>query len=112
MAHTSIVKRGTYGIVDLLGPTVEFLSSPRDPEAIYCVMLGTIPPGLSVPLHSHGDVESFYVLSGSVEVWCDGSDGTKWRNAIKDDFVHVPGGVKHAFRNTSSEPVVEIITTT
>jgi len=68
MQVTHIVDRGTYGVLDILGPTIEFLTSPQHPDAIYCVMLGTIPPGVSVPLHSHADVESFYVLSGSVQV--------------------------------------------
>lgn len=112
MNATTIARRGADGVIDLLGPTIEFLSSPLDPTAIYCLMIGIIPPGGSVPLHSHADVESFYVLSRSVQVWCEAGDRFEWREASPQDFVHVPGGVKHAFRNTWSEPVVEIITTT
>jgi hypothetical protein len=51
-----------------VGPTVEFLNSPDERDAAYCVMIGTIPPGVSVPLHSHPDVESFFTLSGTVQV--------------------------------------------
>jgi hypothetical protein len=61
-----IVDKGMYGVLDLFGATVEFLTSPLEAEAGYCVMMGTMPPGVSVPLHSHPDVESFFLLSGAV----------------------------------------------
>jgi quercetin dioxygenase-like cupin family protein len=106
-----ILRRGTHEILDVLGPTVEFLNLPES-DAGYCVMIGTIPPGVSVPLHSHADVESFYLLSGSVQVLSQKDDSFEWLTANAGEFVHVSGGAKHAFRNTSSEPVVELITTT
>jgi quercetin dioxygenase-like cupin family protein len=112
MRTTQIVIKGTYGVFDVLGPTVEFLTSPNDKDALYCVILGTIPPGVSVPLHSHADVESFYMLSGSVQVLSQRGDKLEWLNAKPGDFVEVPGGAKHAFRNKSSTPVVQLITTT
>jgi quercetin dioxygenase-like cupin family protein len=113
--YAHIVDRSAHNVLDLFGPKIEFLTSPRDPEAVYCVMVGTIPPGVSVPLHSHADVESFYVLSGSVQVLSqqgDSGDGFEWLDTIPGNFVQVPSGTKHAFRNTSSEPVVQLITTT
>jgi uncharacterized RmlC-like cupin family protein len=103
---------GTYGVLDVLGPTIEFLTSPQDLDAIYCMMLGTIPPCLSVPLPSHADVESFYVLSGKVQVLSQQGSNFEWLDTIPGTFVQVPGGAKHAFRNRSSEPVVQLITTT
>jgi quercetin dioxygenase-like cupin family protein len=112
MEVTHIVDRGTYGVLDVLGPTIEFLTSPQDLDAIYCMMLGTIPPGVSVPLHSHADVESFYVLSGKVQVLSQQGSNFEWLDTIPGTFVQVPGGAKHAFRNRSSEPVVQLITTT
>jgi hypothetical protein len=30
---------------DVLGPTVEFLIPPEDPDAHFCVMRGVVPPG-------------------------------------------------------------------
>jgi quercetin dioxygenase-like cupin family protein len=109
---THLVHRGKYPVIDLLGPTVEFLTSPQEPDAVYCVMLGQIPPGGSVPLHSHADVESFYVLSGSVNVLSERGDRFEWLNAASGGFIQIPGGAKHAFRNVASEPVVQLITTT
>jgi len=112
MRYTSIIRKGTPEVLDLLGPTMQFLSWPRDSDAVHCVMLGIIPPGASVPLHSHEDTESFYVLAGSIQVWCEGEHGSAWAEAQAEDFIHVPRSVKHAFRNTAREPVVEVITTT
>jgi quercetin dioxygenase-like cupin family protein len=41
--------------------------------------------------------ESFYVLSGSVRIY----DGRRWLDTSPGDFVHVPEGGIHAFRNES-----------
>ena len=41
----------------MLGPTVEFLTSPQDKEAPFWVISGTIPPGVFVLPHSHADPE-------------------------------------------------------
>jgi len=57
MQTAYVVNKGT--VLDVCGPTVEFLNSPEETDAVYCIMIGTIPPGVSVPLHSHPDVESF-----------------------------------------------------
>ena len=54
-------------IVEFFGPTVEFLTSPEDEHNNFCVLKATIPPGVSVPLHSHPDKEDFFIISGSVE---------------------------------------------
>jgi uncharacterized RmlC-like cupin family protein len=75
-------------------------------------MLGTIPAGVSVPLHSHRAVESFYVLSGSIQALSEQGSDLKWIDAKEGDFVHIPGSAKHAWRNTSSKPVRCLITTT
>jgi quercetin dioxygenase-like cupin family protein len=99
-------------MVEVFGPTLEYLTSPQQPETQYCVMIGTIPASLSVPLHSHADVESFYVLSGAVQVLTGEYGSFEWLHAAQGSFVHVPGGAKHAFRNTTKEPVVTLITTT
>jgi hypothetical protein len=36
----------------------------------------------------------------------------EWREATTGDVIHVPGGARHAFRNSGLEPVIELITTT
>jgi mannose-6-phosphate isomerase-like protein (cupin superfamily) len=61
--------------------------------------MGAEPSG--PPAHVHKTIsESFYVLSGTVRVY----DGTAWTDAEPGDFLHVPVGGVHAFRNESGEP--------
>ena len=59
--------------LDIFGPTVEFLSTPQNAHQDFCVMRGVIPPGVSVPLHSHDDTETFFVLSGTKQVLIPGA---------------------------------------
>src|ERR687892_189867 len=54
-------------VLELFGPTIEFLTSPHDTQSDFCVLKGTLPPGISVPLHSHADTEDFFVISGEIE---------------------------------------------
>jgi quercetin dioxygenase-like cupin family protein len=99
-------------VLDVLGPTVEFLVLPLESAAGYCIMKGTIPPGVSVPLHSHPDDESFFLLSGRLQALDQRKDGSKWINMNAGDFHHVPQDVRHAWKNKSNEPAVAIIVTT
>ena len=59
-------------------------------------------PGRSGPdPHFHRSIsESFYVLSGTIRIY----DGTRWVDTVPGDFVHVPEGGVHGFRNESGEP--------
>jgi quercetin dioxygenase-like cupin family protein len=111
MNATHLVKKGTSDVLDALGPTVEILTLPAD-DAAYCVLKGTLPPGVSVPLHSHADPESFFVLSGAVQVLTERAGGFGWLEAREGDFIEIPGGAKHAFRNVTNQPVVQLVTTT
>jgi quercetin dioxygenase-like cupin family protein len=52
--------------INVLGPTVQFLTPPEGENAP-CIMRGSIPPAGFVPMHSHADPETFMLLSGSVE---------------------------------------------
>jgi quercetin dioxygenase-like cupin family protein len=99
--------------VDLLGPTVEFLTSPQEANIDFCVLKGILPPGVCVPLHSHPDTEDFFVISGEVEALRQGTQGYEWIVVKAGDYLHVPGGTRHGWRNVSSEPmVVYLITST
>jgi mannose-6-phosphate isomerase-like protein (cupin superfamily) len=49
--------------------------------------------------------ESFYVLSGVVRLY----DGQRWLDAAPGDFLYVPEGGIHAFRNESGEPASMLI---
>ncbi len=56
--------------------------------------------------HFHRSIsESFYVLSGSVRLY----DGAEWIDGSPGDFLFVPEGGIHAFRNESREPASMLI---
>ncbi|MEX2236560.1 MAG: cupin domain-containing protein [Dehalococcoidia bacterium] len=51
--------------------------------------------------HFHRSIsESFYILTGTVRIY----NGSEWIDATPGDFVHVPIGGIHGFRNESGEP--------
>jgi quercetin dioxygenase-like cupin family protein len=103
---------GNRQILDVLGVAVEFVTTAAEAANLYCVVKWTIPAGMAVPLHSHPDPESFYVVSGSEQILAPIRDRLEWLEVRAGDFVHIPGGARHAHRNASSQPVVELVTTT
>jgi quercetin dioxygenase-like cupin family protein len=100
-------------VIGVLGPTIQFLTPPDETNAP-CIMRGTIPAGVSVPLHSHADPETFVMISGSVEgLVYPGSDAEHtWVRLEPGDIFHVPGHAKHAWRNRASEPAVMLLIST
>ena len=76
------------------------------------MLRGVIPPGVSAPLHSHADIEDFYVLSGEVLALRQAAHGCELTVRKAGDYVRVPSGVRHGWRNVSSEPFVSLIITT
>jgi mannose-6-phosphate isomerase-like protein (cupin superfamily) len=56
--------------------------------------------------HFHRTIsESFYVLTGTVRLF----DGKRWIDGTPGDFLFVPEGGIHAFRNESGEPASMLI---
>lgn len=45
--------------LDAAGPTVEFVTFSDDEHNQICVLRAVLPPGVTVPLHSHNDFEDF-----------------------------------------------------
>ncbi|WP_241666445.1 cupin domain-containing protein [Mycobacterium marseillense] len=96
--------------MDVFGVIVEFMT-PDDDDKM-CVMRATMPPGVTVPLHSHNDFEDFYILAGSYQVLVEGEDGAEWRDYHAGDYVRVPGDIPHAVRNVTEDAAVDLIVTT
>jgi quercetin dioxygenase-like cupin family protein len=87
--------------IDLFGPSFQFLVAPQPSDEAPCVIKGTIPPGVPVPIHRHPGVEACFVLSGNVEVLSDEGGELHWIAAGPWDFIEIPTGAKHGFRNRS-----------
>ena len=74
----------------------------------YCVITAEAPAGFIVPLHSHADRETFYVLSGEMSFY----DGVSWRVLKQGECVDVVDSMKHAWHNASNSAASLLIVTT
>jgi quercetin dioxygenase-like cupin family protein len=91
--------------IDVQGAAIEFLTPPQQEP---CVMRGTLPARMTVPLHSHADPETFVVLSGHAEALVE----SRWAHLGTGDVLNVPSGARHGWRNLGDEPVTMILITT
>jgi quercetin dioxygenase-like cupin family protein len=71
---------------------------------LYRWEMGPAPTGPGPHFH-RGITESFYVLSGTVRLY----DGERWLDGSPGDFLHVPEGGIHGFRNQSGEPAAMLL---
>ncbi len=62
-------------------------------------------PGGPGPHFHRSITESFYVLSGTIALF----DGSGWVDGSPGDFLYVPQGGVHGFRNESGEPATMLI---
>lgn len=71
---------------------------------LYRWEMGPAPRGAEP--HFHRTIsESFFILSGAVRIF----DGATWYEAGPNDFVYVPAGGIHAFKNESGAPASMLI---
>lgn len=79
------------------GTTADFLATSASTGGLFGVYRWTMPPSASgAAPHFHRTIaESFFVLVGTVKIF----DGRAWLDAAPGDFVHVPPGGVHGFRN-------------
>ncbi|MBW8484645.1 cupin domain-containing protein [Actinomadura parmotrematis] len=89
------------------GTRVHYLATGATTGGRFGLYRWEMGPGRSGPdPHFHRTMqESFYVLDGTVQIY----DGTDWRACRSGDFVHVPEGGVHGFRNESGEPAAMLI---
>ncbi len=84
------------------GGTVDYLATTGSTGGEFGLYRWNFGTGVSGPdPHFHRTVtESFFVLSGTVRLF----DGTGWVDAVPGDFMFVPQGGLHGFRNESGLP--------
>src|SRR3954454_1294638 len=84
------------------GTTVHYLATGASTGGrfgLYRWEMGAGPGGPDP--HFHRSIsESFYVLTGTVAIY----DGTQWLDTEPGDWVHVPEGGVHGFKNNSGTP--------
>ena len=89
------------------GNTVHYLATSKATHGLFGLYrweFGTEPSGPDPHFH-RTLTESFYILTGTVRIF----DGTNWIDTAPGDFVHVPEGGIHGFRNESGAPATMLI---
>jgi mannose-6-phosphate isomerase-like protein (cupin superfamily) len=81
------------------GTTVDYLATGASTDGLFGLYRWTMPASGGGPgPHFHRSLdESFFVLLGTIKIF----DGRDWLDAEVGDFVHVPPGGLHGFRNDS-----------
>lgn len=84
------------------GNQVHYLATTAQTGGEFGLYRWDFGPHVSGPdAHFHRTLsESFFILSGTVRLF----DGTDWVDATAGDFLYVPVGGIHGFRNESGEP--------
>jgi quercetin dioxygenase-like cupin family protein len=91
------------------GDIYTWLVTGEESGGAYFSMLAIVPPLGGPPPHTHANEdETFYVLDGTPTFLL----GDERFVAGPGDFVNVPRGVVHNFRNLSDEPLRMILTFT
>jgi mannose-6-phosphate isomerase-like protein (cupin superfamily) len=89
------------------GTRCHFLATGATTRGLFGLYLWEMQEEPSGPgPHFHRTIqESFFVFSGTIRI----HDGRGWRDAQAGDFVHVPEGGIHGFRNESGAPASMLI---
>ncbi len=89
------------------GDRYTFLVTGDESGGSYFTMEALVPPsgGPSPHIH-HREEEQFYVLAGEVTIQA----GERTIRATPGDFVHIPRGTVHAFRNEGKVPARLLVT--
>ena len=85
----------------VLGQRIDFLATGETTGGHYSLFHVFIPAGPPGPLpHVHRDAdEFFFVVAGRIEVLFEEA----WRPLAAEQFLHVPRGTIHSFRNVTTE---------
>jgi mannose-6-phosphate isomerase-like protein (cupin superfamily) len=94
-------------LVNASGTKVHYLATGADTDGQLGLYRFEMGSGLGGPgPHFHRSItESFYVLSGAIRLF----DGTGWVDGRPGDFLYIPQGGVHGFRNESGEPASMLI---
>jgi quercetin dioxygenase-like cupin family protein len=91
------------------GDHYTFLVTGEETGGAYFAMEALVPPDGGPPPHIHTrEDETFYLLEGQIEFLL----GEELVLAGPGDFVNVPRGTVHRFRNTGSKPARMVLTFT
>lgn len=89
------------------GDMYTFLVTGDESGGSYFTMEALVPPGGGPPPHiHHREEEQFYMLDGEVTLQA----GDQTIQASAGDFIHIPRGTVHAFRNEGKRAARMLVT--
>ncbi len=98
----SIVSAGSGEALTVLGDRLMIALRSADSPHRMAVMQVEVPAGSGVPPHRHEvEEEAYYILEGTLAMLVDGREV----DLRSGDFVHVPPGAVHGYRNAGQAPV-------
>ncbi|GGZ18716.1 quercetin 2,3-dioxygenase [Streptomyces nitrosporeus] len=78
----------------------------RESEGSLAVLEASVPPGGGPPLHDHRhEDEAFYLIEGELEIYA----GDETYTVRAGDFVFVPRGTVHGFKNTGLHTAKQLL---
>ena len=108
MPHTAAGLTPTPAIQVLVGSRFTYLTPVSKAPDDFCLMRVELQAGVLVPLHSHADRETFFILSGELQILTD----AEWQTFQPGEVMDVAGGIRHAIRNASAESTTLLLVTT
>lgn len=115
--------RTPYNRVSVMGPTDSksttlvlgmmnlCKATKDDTRGIFSFFISTVPPGGGVPIHTHlKEDEAYYLLDGEWEIY--DTDHNETLTLGPENYVYVPMGINHGFKNIGKGPGRMILLTT
>ena len=89
------------------GDLYSMLATGKDTNNAFFQFEAIVPAGGGPPPHIHSrEDESFYIVSGNLQILL----GDKTVQAKRGDFVYIPKGTVHQFKNVGSDTAVQLVT--
>ena len=89
------------------GDLYSLLATGKETNNSFFQFEAIVPEGGGPPPHVHSrEDESFYIVSGSLEILL----GDKAYQAKRGDFVYIPRGTIHRFKNVGRDAAVQLVT--
>ena len=98
--------------LEVLGVTVTPLLSSADTDGHFALFSATVPHNVGIPMHSHPDVEFFYVLEGTLTILKKNGDSMEHFQVDAHQGGFVPGNAMHGFVNSNPKTAHVLITCT
>jgi quercetin dioxygenase-like cupin family protein len=89
------------------GDLYSLLATGEETNNAFFQFEAIVPEGGGPPPHVHSrEDETFYIVSGSLEILL----GDKTYHAKRGDFVYIPRGTVHRFKNVGGDTAVQLVT--